>query len=126
MGKHDNPTIKPQDYTEMMELDIAVQQALNKNKNGLGGIMRTDLDEEMLKLPEHFNMLDVRKPPKQHVDDKLRGILDEIFGARSRVEKTLTRNELVAYDKVLLNYLTHEVLMPKLKSEVESDYHMVY
>jgi hypothetical protein len=70
--------------------------------------------------------LDARKPPKKHVDDKLTNILEEIFEVRKKVEKTLNRNELIAYDKILINYLNKDVLIPKLRKECDNDYNQLY
>jgi hypothetical protein len=51
-------------------------------------------------------MFDVRRPAAEYVNDKLKLILEEIFEVRKKLEKTLTRNELYAYDKVLIRHLT--------------------
>lgn len=64
-------------------------------------------------------MFDVRKPTKQYVEDKLNEILNEIFEVRRRVEKTMNRNELLAYDRVLAQHLTKEALLPRLKERIE-------
>ena len=72
-------------------------------------------------IPEHFQTFDVRKPAKQYVEDKLGDLLDEIFGVRRKVEKTLTRNELLAYDHTLATHLTKETLLPRLKQAVSND-----
>ena len=71
-------------------------------------------------------MYDVRKPPKQWVEDRLQNILNEIFEARKNVEKTLTRNELLAYDKVLIKYLEKDILIPKLKKECDITYNELH
>ena len=99
---------------------------MQNNKNGMSESLRVDVPEDLLKVPEYFQLLDVRKPAVKHVDDKLRGILDKIFEARGKVEKTMSRNELIAYDKVLLNYLTQEVLMPKVSQEIEKEFNTIH
>ncbi len=66
-------------------------------------------------------MFDSRKSPNQYVDDKLAEILQQVFNARRRVEKTLSRNELLAYDRVLASHLTKEVLLPRLRQTCEQD-----
>ena len=58
-----------------------------------------------LKIPEYFDYCDVRKPPHLYVEHKLIGIIHELFEARKQIEKALSRNELIAYDKVLAKYL---------------------
>ncbi len=66
-------------------------------------------------------MFDVRKPATQYVEDKLGDLLDEVFQVRKKVEKTLTRNELLAYDRALAGHLTKETLLPRLQQAVSND-----
>lgn len=80
-----------------------------------------DLPEEALQIPEYFNMFDPRKPVKKYVDDKLEALLKEVFETRRKVEKTLTRNELLAYDRVLAGHLTKDILLPRLKQACDTD-----
>jgi hypothetical protein len=83
--------------------------------------LRVDVGESQddLIIPEHFNMFDVRKPFDKYVEDKLGGLLEQIFAVRRKVEKTLTRNELLAYDRTLAGHLTKETLLPRLRTSVE-------
>lgn len=64
----------------------------------------------------------MRKPPAKYVDDKLTEILNDVFEIRRKLEKTFSRNDLIAYDRILLKHLTLENLIPKLKNEIEVDY----
>lgn len=73
-------------------------------------------------IPEYFDEHDVRKPADVYVQGKLDDILEELFEARRRLEKFLSRGELVAYDKVMTRYLKHDVLYDKLKREIYKDY----
>lgn len=79
-----------------------------------------DLQDD-LSIPEYLPMFDVRRPPKEYVDHKLRSILDDVFESRKRLEKTFTRNELYAYDKVLIKHLTLENLIPRIRTQVSED-----
>ena len=85
--------------------------------------MRINFDEnqEAVTIPAHFNMFDVRKPAAQYVEDKLGDLLDQVFDVRKKVEKTLTRNELLAYDRTLASHLTKDTLLPRLKEAVMND-----
>lgn len=118
IGKDLNPRIHPADYADMLNLDIATQQALNSGKSGLSGPLKKFTEHDN-SIPEYFNMFDVRKPTKKYVEDKLDEILSEIFEVRRRVEKTMNRNELLAYDRVLAQHLTKEALLPRLKERIE-------
>lgn len=42
---------------------------------------------------------------------------------RQKVERKMTRQELTAFDRVLVKFLQKEKLMPKLREACESDYH---
>ena len=110
----------------MMELDIATAQALENKKNGLGGDLRHDIPEEYQHIPEYFPIFDVRRPAQQYVSDKLSETLQEIFAVRAKVEKTLSRNELLAYDKVLISYLQKDVLVPRLKAKAQQDFNELH
>lgn len=114
----ENPRVFAGDYNDMLNLDIATQQALNQGKSGLSSALKQAIDHDS-SIPEYFNMFDVRKPTKLYVEDKLDQILREIFEVRRRVEKTLSRNELLAYDRVLAQHLTKDALIPRLKERVE-------
>lgn len=89
--------------------------------NGLGEDLRAIASKELLHVPEYFNRFDVRKPPKQYVEDKIAEILNLIFDSRRKVEKTLTRRELLAYDKMLTRILVKDSLLPRLITEIEAE-----
>ena len=80
-----------------------------------------DHQDAVVAIPEHFNMFDVRKPAQKYVEDKLGDLLDQVFDVRRKVEKTLTRNELLAYDRTLAGHLTKDTLLPRLKESVMND-----
>ena len=75
----------------------------------------------MLTIPEYFESNDVRKPPSAYVNDKLDQVLRHIFDVRREVEKTMTRRELVAYDKMLYSAMDKEAIVSRLKSEIQKD-----
>jgi len=118
-GQFAKPMLFASSFTEMMELDITTAKALQKHKNGLSTELRALDVKDPMKLPEYIvEMVDPRAPVDQYVDHKLKIILEEVFEIRGRLEKTLTRNELLAYDKVLIKHLTHENIMPRIKSMI--------
>ena len=108
-----------------MDLDIATAKALEKGKNGLGPELK-EMDLELdISIPDYLPVFDVRRPPKEYVDHKLRSILEDVFEIRKRLEKSFSRNELYAYDRVLIRHLTLENLMPRIRTSVEQDKHMI-
>jgi len=72
-------------------------------------------------IPDYFSIFDLRKPINTYVEDKLDSLLQEVFEVRRRVEKTLSRNELLAYDRVLAAHLTKDALLPRLREACEAD-----
>lgn len=101
-----------------MELDAAVNNALENNKNGLSRDLRQDYSAEWTEIPEYFDVHDARKPVDKYVNDKLFSIIEEAFAHRKKVETTLSRRELVAYDEMLCRYLEKNSLLPKLRHQV--------
>jgi hypothetical protein len=119
--KDEAPELIPYNFPALLELDIAVNKQLHDSKGGLSQELR-DMGDEQFLIPEYYETHDVRKPADLYVKDKLQGILDELFASRRKLEKHLSRSELVAYDKVLAKYLTHDNLLGKLKREIYKDY----
>ena len=77
-------------------------------------------------VPEYFDTMDVRKPADLYVNDKLQDVVDEAFEFRRRMERTMTRRELVAFDKVLAKYMQPENLLKRLEAAIEQDYSLVF
>ena len=70
-------------------------------------------------------MFDVRKAPRKYADEKLSSLMSDIFEARRRVDKTLTRNELFAYDRVLATHFTKDTLLPRLRQACDNDVNLL-
>jgi hypothetical protein len=94
---------------------------LQKGKSGLSDSLRklsiTDKDHEdywTTQVPEYFEKMDVRKPPKKYVADKMQEVVEEAFEVRRKLEKNMNRRELLAFDKVLGKYLEPENLLKRL------------
>lgn len=104
-----------------MELDQTINRQFHNGKGGLRKSLQC-LEEGEENIPEYFDAHDVRKPADVYVQGKLDDILEELFEARRRLEKLLSRGELVAYDKVLARYLKHDALYEKLKRDIYKDY----
>ena len=73
-------------------------------------------------MPEYFDILDVRKKPEKYVDDRLNEVIQEAFDYRLKVEKNMSRRELLAFDKVLSKYLEPKTLLKRLERSIESDF----
>ena len=99
-----------------MDLDIATARALEKGKNGLGPGLASHNLEDDFRIPDYLPMYDVRRPPRDYIEHKLQSILEDVFEIRKKLEKTFTRNELYAYDRILIRHLTMENLLPRIKS----------
>ena len=105
-----------------MEIDKIASRAMQKNKNGLSDSLREiSIDEtdheawHMTQIPEYFDEFDARKPANIYVQDKLQGIIQEAFDVRRKLEKKMSRRELIAFDRVLVRYLRKDNLDPLLR-----------
>lgn len=110
--KVDVPSMEPENFRALVELDQATARAIQKDKNGLSDTLRevsikeTNNDEHFkTQIPDYFEIFDVRKPAGKYVEDKLKMVIKDLFDIRGELEKTMTRNELVAFDKVMAKYL---------------------
>ena len=70
--------------------------------------------------------MDVRKPPKKYVADKMQEVVEEAFQVRRKLEKNMNRRELLAFDKVLGKYLEPENLLKRLEAAIEQDYSLIF
>lgn len=121
VGKDDAPRLEHYKITELMHLDVALNHHLHDKKSALSVALK-GLPDEPVMIPKYYDQLDVRMPAEVYVSRKFEGILDEVFEARLKVEKHLSRGELLAYDRVLAKYLKKDVLMQKLRRDVYLDY----
>lgn len=74
--------------------------------------------EMLTQVPDHYSVMDVRKPAGSYVEDKMLVIIDELFEIRGELEKNMNRRELASFDKVFAKYLQKEQLMPRLNDSV--------
>lgn len=70
--------------------------------------------------------MDVRLKPEKYVKNKLQQVVDEAFEARRKLERNMSRRELIAFDKVLAKYLEPKTLMKRLNAAIEEDYSAVF
>lgn len=119
--KDDQPELPPYNLEALMDLDIAINKQLH-NKRGFLSQELKQLDNLDVDIPDFFDLNDVRKPVDLYVKDKLTKIVEELFEARNKVEKYMSRQELLAYDQVMMSYLSHENLLPKLRREIYKDF----
>ena len=77
-------------------------------------------------MPEHFEVMDVRNPPENYVTKKLQDVVRETFETRKKLEKNMSRRELVAFDKVLSKFLQPENLLRRLEASIQEDYSLVF
>lgn len=92
-------------FKDMMDMDVLTSRALQRNKNGLSNDLRevsiTETEHEdhwLTQVPDYFDMMDVRKPPTEVVDDKLFLIIKQAFDIRKNLETKMNRRELLAFD----------------------------
>lgn len=91
-------------FKALMDLDITINKYFYDGKSGLSQQMRNKPDEIEL-IPDFYEFHDVRMPADLYVTQKLDIILEQLFEARKKIEKYLSRQELIAYDQSMLRYL---------------------
>ena len=74
---------------------------------------------EDLEIPLFFHRFDARKPVDQWVRDEVQEIVSEHFELRKSLEPRMSRRELVAFDKALVEKLGVEAVTQKLFQEAE-------
>ena len=80
-----------------MDLDIAINRHMHRNLGCLSPELK-ELANESVEIPDYYEVNDVRKPVDNYVKDVLKSIIEELFNARSELEKHMSRRELLAYD----------------------------
>lgn len=84
--KADMPSLEPENFRALIDLDNITQRAIQRNKNGLSDSLRhlsikdTHHDDHFkTQIPAYFEIFDVRKPASLYVDDKLKSAITELF-----------------------------------------------
>lgn len=133
VNKQEQPHIRSDTFRDMIKLDVTTARALSNDKNGMSTKLaeiaineKDHPDHWGLTVPKYFEIFDVRKPADKYVQDKLLCVVAECFETRQKLEKSMTRAELMAFDKVLAKYLQKDKLMPRLEAAIEADYNMMH
>jgi len=124
--------MEPTNFRRVMSLDIATATAIQDDRNGLAdstrvlrhGDVENPMYDMLTQVPDHYHVMDVRKPAGKYVNDKMLMLIDELFEIRGELEKNMNRRELASFDKVFAKYLQKEQLMPRLTLSVHEDYHL--
>ena len=98
----------------LMDLDIAVNKHFHHGKSSLAK-KNKDIPDELITIPEYFDFWDVRMPADVYVQQKFDAVLDEVFAGRQKLEKYLSRQELLAYDRILAKHLNKETIMNRIR-----------
>ena len=125
--------ILPRQAKNIFDLDVLTHQAIQDGKSGLSDRLRqlsiTDTENPehwTTQIPEHFDVMDVRLKPEKYIQNKLQQVVDEAFLARRKLERNMSRRELLAFDKVLAKYLEPQTLLRRLEAAVEEDYSAIF
>lgn len=133
LTKDDTPYIKAEAAKKIYDLDVLTHQAVQKGKSGLSDRLRqlsiSDTehpDHFSTQVPQYFDSMDVRKPPQTLVDEKLQAVVNEAFEVRRKLERNMSRRELLAFDKVLSKYMQPENLLKRLDSAIQEEYSLIF
>lgn len=100
--------MEPTNFRRIMSLDIATATAIQDDRNGLAdstrvlrhGDVENPMYDMLTQVPDHYHVMDVRKPAGKYVNDKMLLLIDELFEIRGELEKNMNRRELASFDKV--------------------------
>lgn len=131
--KADDHHIEATSLRDFIAIDKEVSRVIQNGKNGLSDHLRivaideTDKEEwNYTQIPEYFDSFDAKKPSDVYVKDKLSRIIKEAFDTRRKLEKNMSRRELVAFDRVLARYLEKDNLESMLVNAIKKDYNDVF
>jgi hypothetical protein len=111
-------------FTDLMHLDLTLNNHLHNNKSALS-VEAKEIPDELVTIPTYYDFWDVRMPADVYIQRKFDQVLYEVFEGRRKLEKHLSRADLLAYDRVLARYLKKDIIIQKIRREAYLDYNML-
>jgi len=121
------PEFNEQDITSIIELDNATAQSQHGELSAVPDWLKIkdddkELFDELLNSPSNLNL---KKSPKEWLEDQIESIVTDFFMARKEVEVNLTRDELIAFDKDMIKEFSKEKLFKKLRQNLSNERKMI-
>jgi len=117
----DKPELLPEDVNKLIALGDSINIAMYGETQGISEELLQYYDKNNT-WPERLPKFDIRRTPKEWVEEKLLGVVTDIFEARGKVEKELSRSELVAYDKEISPLFSKDKMIMRLLHELDREY----
>ena len=117
----EKPVLLPEDVSKLIELGDSTNHAMYGEIQGVAENLAKYNSKENT-WPERLSKFDVRRTPKEWVEEKCSEVIKKIFSAREKVEQNLTRNELKAYDKEIAHHFNKETMILRLLDELDLEY----
>ena len=110
-----------EDAQNLEKLGDFTHQAIYGKNNGIAETL-LKYDSEHNTWPDRLPKFDIRRTPKEWVEEKLDEILKEMFEARGKVEQNMTRNELKAYDQSIQHHFNKKNMIVRLFDKIDQEY----
>jgi len=137
----DNVEMFNEDRSKLMELGNSTNHAIQGPTHGVAESLLKYTNEQN-KWPERLEKYDIRRKPKEWVEENLYKIIQQMFSARERIEKnvpkdtdlfygssgietidrSMTRNELKAFDKHLALKLNKDEMIIRLLQQLDQEH----
>ena len=120
LGK-EKPTLLPEDVAKLIELGDSTNVAMFDEVQGVAeNLAKYNTKDNTW--PNKLSKYDIRRTPKQWVEEKVSEVIKKIFSAREKVEQNLTRSELKAYDKEIGHHFNKDIMIMRLLDELDLEY----
>lgn len=90
VDKDDLPRLQHYKFTDLMHLDMTLNNHLHNKKSALS-VDAKEIPDELVTIPTYYDFWDVRMPADIYVQNKFDEVLGEVFEGRRKLEKHLSR-----------------------------------
>lgn len=140
-ARRENVLMEPEDIHHLIDLGNSTNYAIDDETQGVAESL-LKYTREKKDWPERLPKFDIKRTPKEWVEEKLTEVLNQLFSAREKIEKNVTvqtdsfeneplirtmeramsRNELKSFDKELAQHLNKETMIMRLLYELDKEY----
>lgn len=137
----ENPVLFAEDTQYLIELGNATNHAIQGDTQGIAQSL-IEAGKGSDQWPDRLEKFDLRRTPKEWVEEKLLEVLDQLFSSREYLERNvpvysgkdtnssrvqaynrqMSRNELLELDKQLMKHLSKDEMVLRLIYELDKEY----
>lgn len=137
----ENVEMEPEDIHHLIDLGNSTNYAIHGETHGVAESL-LKYTREKKAWTERLPKYDIKRTPKEWVEEKISEVLHQLFSAREKIEKNvsvpsdsldkqplvrtmeraMSRNELKSFDKDLAQHLNKETMIMRLLYELDKEY----